>query len=315
MRQLSASGRQVIEDVARRHGFDVDATLHMLEAVSRGGGGMAQFDHPAFSGSGQWMRGGMTMVSNLFDNVLKGRVDALCSELSDLLANQPDTFTPGSFQSQSQGSGSAGYGGQWQASGGTGGAGPGYGGGASFGAASLFVPPVPGDDGRWWPDDLGWPSSSGMQNGVRYAYFPQVRRLAIDVGGHVTVYDTGDHAIGGFGQQQSVGGTLSFTSQYGLLDVARLPVVSGGAAAAAVPPMVDGGQGGTSVDAAPSLAPEPQSVARSVVTAPAAAAPAQAAAAGFDIITMIERLADLNSKGILTNEEFAAKKAELLGRL
>jgi hypothetical protein len=49
--------------------------------------------------------------------------------------------------------------------------------------------------------------------------------LAIDVGGTVTVYDTLDHQIGGFSQQQSVGGTLSFSSQYGLIDVASLPVV------------------------------------------------------------------------------------------
>ena len=34
----------------------------MLRAVRAGHGGMAQFNHPEFGGSGQWMRGGMTMV-------------------------------------------------------------------------------------------------------------------------------------------------------------------------------------------------------------------------------------------------------------
>jgi hypothetical protein len=34
-----------------------------------------------------------------------------------------------------------------------------------------------------------------------------------------------------------------------------------------------------------------------------------------DIFTMIERLAELRQKDILTEEEFAAKKAELLSRL
>jgi hypothetical protein len=29
-----------------------------------------------------------------------------------------------------------------------------------------------------------------VQNGVRYAYFAQARRLAIEIGGTVTVYDT-----------------------------------------------------------------------------------------------------------------------------
>jgi hypothetical protein len=31
----------------------------------------------------------------------------------------------------------------------------------------------------WWPAELGNPSSTGGQNDLRYAYFPQSRRLAI----------------------------------------------------------------------------------------------------------------------------------------
>ena len=34
-----------------------------------------------------------------------------------------------------------------------------------------------------------------------------------------------------------------------------------------------------------------------------------------DILTAIERLAELHARGILTEAEFSAKKAELLGRL
>jgi len=58
----------------------------MLFAVHAGGGTMAQFSIPELGGSGQWMRGGMTMVGNMFDNALKARVDALCGELAQLLA-------------------------------------------------------------------------------------------------------------------------------------------------------------------------------------------------------------------------------------
>jgi hypothetical protein len=47
---------------------------------------------------------------------------------------------------------------------------------------------------------------------------------------------------------------------------------------------------------------------------PAAPAPA-AAQATEDILKTIERLAELRQKDVLTAEEFAAKKAELLGRL
>jgi hypothetical protein len=276
MRQLSAMGQQCLNDVAQRHGFSLDATMSMLDAVINGNGSMAQFNHPEFSGSGQWMRGGMTMVSDMFNNYLKGRVDNLCSELSNLVANQPDLVRTGSFQSQSQNSD-----GNTQAQRNHGG----MDGGQSsvqdgaFGHASLFVPGTTGD---WWPSDLRWPNSTGAQNGVRYAYFAQARRLVIDVGGTVTVYDTLDHQIGGFSQQQSVGGTLSFNSQYGLIDVTRLPVVSSNGH----PPIAL---------TAPTI-PEPN-------------------ASEQDVFATIERLADLKVKGILSEDEFLTKKAELLRRI
>jgi len=282
MRQLSPSGQQAINDIAQRHGFSVDATLSMLDAVINGNGSMAQFNHPEFAGSGQWMRGGMTMVSDMFNNYLKGRVDALCFELSNLIASQPDLVRSGSFQSQSQGgqaqfNGS--HGSQQQQDG-----------GGSFGAASLFVPGTTND---WWPSDLRFPNSTGSQNGVRYAYFAQARRLVIDVGGTVTVYDTLDHQIGGFSQQQSVGGTLSFNSQYGLVDVASLPVISSNGVPPRAPAPVP------SFNNAPSFAP------------PSGNSPVSQQ----DVFATIEKLADLRAKGILSDEEFANKKAELLSRV
>jgi len=292
MRALSPAGQALINDIAQRHGFSNDAVLSMLESVINGNGSMAQFNHPEFAGAGQWMRGGMTMVSDMFNNYLKGRVDALCSELSNVVANQPDLVRSGSFQSQSQNGG--GYGGQSQSSGGWGNNNSQQQNNGNFGAASLFVPPAPGTSGDWWPADLRWPNSTGAQNGVRYAYFAQARRLVIDVGGTVTVYDTLDHQIGGFSQQQSVGGTLSFSSQYGLIDVASLPVVSSNG----VPP-----QAPFSPAPAPAFAPaQPVWDAAPAVPQP-------------DVFASIERLADLRAKGILSDDEFAAKKAELLSRL
>ena len=51
--------------------------------------------------------------------------------------------------------------------------------------------------------------------------------------------------------------------------------------------------------------------------APVSPAPAKRAAPseGGDAIATIERLADLRDRGILTDEEFAKKKADLLDRL
>ncbi|TCO80880.1 putative oligomerization/nucleic acid binding protein [Plasticicumulans lactativorans] len=297
MRQLSPAGQQIIDDLARRHGFSPDAVLVMLDAVINGNGSMAQFSHPEFGGSGQWMLGGMTMLGDMFNNYLKSRVDGLCYELAGLVASQPELLRSGSFQSQSQGrqQQAAFGGGQQQQQGGYGGSQQQDGSGP-LGPVSLFVPPAPGDGGDWWGSELRWPNSTGAQNDVRYALFAQARRLAIEVNGHVTVYDTLDHQIGGFAQQQGYGGSLSFTSQYGLVDVASLPVVS--------------------IDGVPVRSPAPVAPPASAAAPVPAAAPAPAPGGGeADVFATIEKLAALHAKGILSDEEFATKKAELLGRL
>ena len=298
MRQLSPAGQQRINDIAQRHGVSVDATLSMLDAVINGNGSMAQFSHPEFSGSGQWMRGGMTMVSDMFNNQLKGRVDALCSELANVVANQPDLIRSGSFQSQSQGNGNSS--GQAQTSyGQNNGNGNNQQQGNGFGASSLFVL---GTSNDWWPTDLRFPNSTGAQNNVRYAYFAQARRLAIEVNSQVTVYDTLDHNIGGFSQQQSYGGTLSFNSQHGLIDVASLPVISVDGMAPYVqnngyaPPQF--------AEAAPAL---PASSPGNFNSSPSSGQQ--------DVFATLERLADLRAKGIISDNDFAAKKAELLNRV
>ncbi len=289
MRKLTPAGQQLIEEVAQRHGCSTDAAMSMLESVIRGNGSMAQFDHPEFGGSGQWMQGGMTMVSDMFNNHLKSQVQALCSELSRLIANQPDLIRSGSFQSQSQGSQPqrndgtgqqhqqrASYGGSTQQQIATGPVGP----------VSLFVPAAPGTSGDWWPADLGRPNSTGAQNDVRYAFFAEPRRLAIEVNGRMTVYDTLAHQISGFSQQQSSGASLTFSSQHGLVAVTSLPVVSaGGVPQAASPPVHE----------------------KLVST--------HSGTREADVFATIEKLAQLHAKGILSDEEFAAKKAELLNRL
>jgi hypothetical protein len=286
MRNLTPAGQQLIEEAAQRHGFSTDAVMSMLESVIRGNGSMAQFSHPEFGGSGQWMLGGMTMVSDMFNDYLKGRVHGLCSELSRLIANQPDIIRSGSFQSQSQGFQRQGNDSGLQHQQGTGYSNQQQTAAGAVGPVSLFVPAARGSSGDWWPEDLGWPNSTGAQNDVRYAFFAQARRLVIEVNGTVTVYDTLDHQISGFSQQQSRDASLTFASQHGLVAVASLPVVS---------------VGGVPQQASPPVEEQPVSTPSPVREA--------------DVFATIEKLAQLHSKGILSDEEFAAKKAELLSRL
>lgn len=67
----------------------------------------------------------------------------------------------------------------------------------------------------WWPDDLGQPSSSGSQNGMRYAFFADKRRLLVEQDGTRTTYDSGDHRIGGVSQQDGGTRSVAFTGQNG----------------------------------------------------------------------------------------------------
>ena len=65
--------------------------------------------------------------------------------------------------------------------------------------------PMSSSQDRWWPKSLGdSPNSAGGQNEVRYAYFGDKHRLAVDTGdGKIGVYDTGGKTISGVQQAQS----------------------------------------------------------------------------------------------------------------
>ncbi len=78
--------------------------------------------------------------------------------------------------------------------------------------------------GDWWPEGLGRPSATGSQNGLRYACFPDTKRVAVEQAGRVTLYDSGEHRISGVSQQQSGTQELTFSSQQGTVRASDLPV-------------------------------------------------------------------------------------------
>ena len=116
---------------------------------------------------------------------------------------------------------------------------------------------------------------------------------------------------------------MLFTSQFGLVRVADLPVVS----------RLDvSGGGNMSMDATGSRAGEdnrsamttaPASGTGTTSSVPNLATPepsagqigAAARMSPDEVLSVIENVADLPGKGILTDAEFEAKKAELLSRL
>ncbi len=144
---------------------------------------MAQFHHPELGGMGQWFQGGMTMTGDMFNQALKAKVDGLCSELSQLLLSH---------------------------------------GKDSPDEVSLLIPAGSPSTDAWWGSNLGQATASGSQNQIRYAYFSGARRLAIQIGHEIRLYDTGDHVISGISQQQSEDASLTFTSQQGLVRLDQL---------------------------------------------------------------------------------------------
>jgi hypothetical protein len=263
VQSLTPEGEQAVQNLAQRYRVSTDAVKTLLSAVSAGGGSMAQFYHPELGGGGQWMRGGMTMVGDMFNSGLQSTVSGLCAELSSLLSNQ-QVYAPLPPQN-------SGYG---------------------------FM--APGNN--WWPAELGNPSSSGGQNDARYAYFPNARRLAISRNGQITLYDTLDHSIGGVQQQQGgYSGSLSFSSQFGTFTVDSLPVVQ---PQGAEPP-----QQAWAPPPAPAYQPPPQQAPSSQQSS------GGAMQSRDDILSALERLGGLHQKGVLSDDEFSAKKAELLSRL
>jgi hypothetical protein len=73
---------------------------------------------------------------------------------------------------------------------------------------------------RWWPEDLGNPASSGGQNEMRFAFFPEDYVLLVEASGKITAYDSGNHQITGVTQGKSK--ALSFSSQNGTISLNEL---------------------------------------------------------------------------------------------
>lgn len=272
MSALSDHGLSVQSRLSQAYGLSPDAVQAMMDAVSRGGGAQAQFNIPELGGMGQWQAGGMTMVGDMFNTGLQNTVNNLCSEIAN-------AYYQGAFYKPVQPQGG------WQGQGG----------------ASMTM--SGGSFGSWWPSELGNPASQGSQNNLSYAIFPDQRRLAINLNGQVTVYDTGDHLIGGVGQQQAGDASWTFTSQYGTVYLNQLPVTYGQHPWGTPEPSY--------VQPEPAPMPQPEPMPDPV---PQQAAP-QGGGNSDQVFAALEKLGNLRDMGVLSDDEFATKKAELLARL
>jgi hypothetical protein len=175
----------LVARVALRHSVSPEAVRTILRALRSARGTMAQFGHPEFGGMSRWSPG-MTMVGDTFNNGRRSKLDAVCTELAAHAAETHEKYRADLRTDP----------------------------GVSYRA---------NQNSNWWPASLGTPTSVGAQNDLRYAIFP--RRLVIEDGEHVEIYDTRNHRIFGVAQAQSADQALIFTSQDGLVRVKDLPKV------------------------------------------------------------------------------------------
>src|SRR6478752_1848949 len=127
---MPLSEESIIDSVSVRHSISADAVRTILRALRTGGGSMAQFSHKDFGGMSQWSPG-MTMVGDMFNNSLKSKLDALCTELAAYVAQAPSERSPRRDRDE----------------------------------VSYRAPRQASDP--WWPSHLGSPSAVGAQNDLQ----------------------------------------------------------------------------------------------------------------------------------------------------
>ncbi|MAY42168.1 MULTISPECIES: SHOCT domain-containing protein [unclassified Neptuniibacter] len=169
---------------------------------------------------------------------------------------------------------------------------------------------------QWWPQELGVPYSSGSQNSIRYAIFPN--RLAVESSSHVSVYDTLDHNIGGVSQQQGNNTSLTFSSQYGTIEVSNLPIVSG----SGLPQQPHTNFATPIENALPPNVPEysqQESYSSGQQNTASNIQPVVISAGNQpdlnETLELIGKLSQLRDAGALTDDEFNSKKSDLLSRI
>jgi hypothetical protein len=294
MSQHNSQWQQKLTELTQKYQLSEHAIMVLWQALIKGNGKMAQFNHPELGGVGQWLPGGLTMISDMSNSYLKMVIDNLCGELSILI--QEDYFNPikwneplshqESRQQQQQSQGNI--------------------------DNSEIVKAHPFNYGPWWPIELGAPTLSGSQNGLLYAYFAHKQRLVLEKQGEIFVYNTLHHQINGVSQQQSSSGQLLiFTSPDGTFVVTDLPLVSSVTRPVHEPSAKENNQPTDIIAKAEKIKEMLPRAALKIepLTKPADESPQP------DIFSTIKKLAELKDQGIISEQEFEAKKTELLSRL
>lgn len=293
-----------LQGVARHQGFSPGAVRAMWDALVLGHGGMAQFSHDEFGGSGQWMRGGMVMLGDMFNRGLASRVSALCDELSQLYAAHPGLFASGPAQRSPEAAG------WWP--------------------AALGTPATSGaqNDLRyaWFPATRRLAIERGGVLSLHDTLDHRIDGVSQQQGVGSSLRFASQHgpvdldSLPRLAVEEAPGGRADDApAAKAAFDAPAQPGIHAESSASHTrPPRAQSlSSDGTNAAAASGMSPISAAAAAAAASATAARAshrPSNTDAAG-DPLTTIDRLAELHDRGVLTDAEFQTKKTELLARL
>jgi hypothetical protein len=183
--------KDVVPSIAERYMVDEGVVRRLMDQLKGTCATACSFDIPELGGRGQWSPGHVTGAPGA-DHSLRMRIDGLCSELAALIRGM-DTAAPEALATDPH---TAPVGSRFDLA-----AGP-----------------------SWWPASFGVPASSGDQHGVRFAFFPHVKRLLIQKGAHIEAHDTADYTITGMARAQG-SSALTFDSNRGPVGLDQLKCV------------------------------------------------------------------------------------------
>ncbi|TDB67919.1 SHOCT domain-containing protein [Arundinibacter roseus] len=89
---MEQTKEEIIRTMAAKHGVSETTISTLLNGLQLSGGRQVQFSIPELGGMGQWQNG-MVMIGDMFNSGLKNKVNALCTELAQLISSLPKEET------------------------------------------------------------------------------------------------------------------------------------------------------------------------------------------------------------------------------
>lgn len=184
--------RDAIPSIAERYMID-EGIVRLLEKQLRTTCATGcEFEIAELGGKGSWSPGHVTGAPGA-DHSLRMRIDGLCSELAAMIRGIDSSAT----QALSADPHAAPVGSRLDLAAGE----------------------------SWWPASFGTPQASGEQAGVRFAFFPAHKRLLVQKGAHIEVFETGELAIKGVADEQVRPSSVTFDSDRGAVGLDELKCV------------------------------------------------------------------------------------------